>query len=98
MAAGYILPVAENPRTGAAVDSNLVSKPQSEEGWELSAKHNALINDTCDWGALLGSVPQALSHTAQCFIVASAPIAASIGFSGNTDLKYAHDILPVRTG
>lgn len=72
-------------------DDELLEKTQTtrgEEQWVVSVKQHALFDGRCDWGALLSSVPQALSHTGQCFIVASTPIAASIALSGSTDMKY----------
>ena len=46
-----------------------------------------LLQDACDWGALLSHAPRALCSIGQCFVVASTPMASSISLAESSDLK-----------
>lgn len=46
-----------------------------------------LLREECDWGALLSHALRALCSVAQCFVVASTPMALSIKLSASNELQ-----------
>ena len=46
-----------------------------------------LLDESCDWGALLSHAPRALCSMGQCFVIASTPLASSISLADSKNLQ-----------